>query len=336
MNTIMRGNFRLASVSILMMALTACTTESSATNPLPSWKDSTSRNEIISYVSAVTDESGDDFVPSAERIAVFDNDGTLWSEQPIYFQIFFALDRIKDMAPDHPEWQAMEPFKSILAGDLDSALAGGTEAILAIVAATHGGITSAEFESLVTEWTNNAKHPTSGRRYTEMVYAPMLEVLDYLRANGFKTYIVSGGGIDFMRPWTQEVYGIPPEQVVGSSMKLEYEVRDGTPLLVRKPEVSFIDDGPGKPVGIQSHIGRRPVMAFGNSDGDHQMLQWADGSPHRSLSVIIHHTDDEREWAYDTPSSIGHLDKAMQEAKEKGWTVVDMKNDWSKIYPYDE
>lgn len=329
-------NIRFLFIALVLPALVACDAPTAGSNPLPSWNDSASRDEIVSFVSAVTDESGSDYIPPAERIAVFDNDGTLWSEQPIYFQVAFAIDRVKAMAPEHPEWQETEPFKSILSGDLKTALAGGTHAILDIVAKTHGGMTSTEFENVVSDWTSTAVHPASGRRYTEMVYAPMLEMLDYLRANEFKTYIVSGGGIDFMRPWTYDVYGIPPEQVVGSSMKLTYEVRDGTPVLARQPEIEFIDDGPGKPVGIQSHIGRRPVVAFGNSDGDLQMLQWTDGSPYRSLSVIIHHTDGEREWAYDTPSSIGHLDKAMLEANEKGWTVVDMKNDWSKIYPYDE
>ena len=323
-------------VLIAIWALAACERTAPVADPLPSWNDSQSRNDIVDYVTAVTDPANAHYVPESERIAVFDNDGTLWSEQPIYFQIAFALDRVRALAPQHPEWQEQEPYRSILAGDIETALAGGMEAISAILMATHAGMTNQEFADIVREWTSNATHPTSGQRYIDMIYAPMLEVLAYLRANGFKTYIVSGGGIEFMRPWTEAVYGIPPEQVVGSSIKIRYELGDAGPVLRREPEIDFVDDGPGKPVGIQSHIGRRPIVAFGNSDGDQQMLQWTHASPHQSLIAIIHHTDAEREWAYDSPSHIGHLDKALQEAREKNWTVVDMQNDWARIYPYDE
>ncbi len=281
----------------------------------------------------MTRAGGKDFVPPAERIAVFDNDGTLWAEQPMYFQLAFALDRVKALAPKHPEWKTKEPFASLLKGDLKAVLAGGERALVEIVMASHAGTTTEEFTQVVNDWIATARHPKTNRLYTEMVYQPMLEVLAYLRANGFKTYIVSGGGIEFMRPWTERVYGIPPEQVVGSSIKTKWEMRDGKPVLARLPELNFIDDGPGKPVGIQMHIGRRPIAAFGNSDGDLQMLQWiAEGSGAR-LKVLVHHTDAEREWAYDRESHIGKLDKALDEARAKTWVVVDMKKDWKVIYP---
>ncbi len=304
-----------------------------ATDPLPSWNDGKSKQAIIEFVEKVTSESSPDFVPPAERIATFDNDGTLWAEQPMYFQLAFALDRVTALAPEHPEWQGREPFASLLKGDLKSALAGGEKAILEIVMATHAGMTTEEFEESVTEWIASAKHPKTGRLYTEMVYQPMLELLDYLRANGFKTFIVSGGGIEFMRPWTEKVYGIPPEQVVGSSIKTKYELRDGKPVLTRLPELNFIDDKEGKPVGIHQYIGRRPIAAFGNSDGDLQMLQWTTAGEGARFALIVHHTDAEREWAYDRKSSVGRLDKALDEAREKGWTVVDMQNDWKTVFP---
>jgi phosphoserine phosphatase len=272
-------------------------------------------------------------VPPPARIATFDNDGTLWAEQPMYFQLAFALERVKVLSSQHPEWKDKEPFASLLKGDLKGALAGGEAAIGQIIMATHAGITTDEFDKVVSDWATGAKHPKSGRLYTQMVYQPMLELLAYLRANGFKTFIVSGGGIDFMRPWTERVYGIPPEQVVGSSIKTKFEMRDGQPVLMRLPELNFNDDKDGKPVGIQQHIGRRPIAAFGNSDGDLQMLQWTTAGKGARFAMIVHHTDAEREWAYDRASAIGHLDKALDEAKAKNWTVVDMKNDWKVIYP---
>jgi hypothetical protein len=281
-------------------------------------------------------EGSPDFVPVAERIATFDNDGTLWAEQPMYFQLAFALDRVKTLAPQHPEWKDKEPFASLLKGDLKAALAGGEPAIFQIVMATHAGMTTGEFEQIVKDWIATAKHPTKKRHYTEMVYQPMLELLTYLRANGFKTFIVSGGGIEFMRPWTEKVYGIPPEQVVGSSIKTKFELRDGKPVLVRLPEINFIDDKTGKPVGINEHIGRRPILAFGNSDGDLQMLQWTAAGSGISFMGLVHHTDADREWSYDRTSHIGTLDKALDEANGKGWTVVDMKNDWKRIFPFEK
>ena len=281
----------------------------------------------------MTTSASPDFVPPAERIATFDNDGCLWAEQPMYFQLLFALDRVKAIAPQHPEWREKEPFASLLKGDVKAALAGGEHAMLEIVTATHAGMTTEEFEQVVKDWGDTARHPTTMRPYTEMVYQPMLEVLAYLRANGFKTFIVSGGGIEFMRPWVERVYGVPPEQVVGSSIKTKFDMRDGKPVLVRLPELNFIDDKDGKPIGINTHIGRRPIAAFGNSDGDLQMLQWTTAGQGPRFALYVHHTDAEREWAYDRNSSIGRLDKGLDEALAKGWTVVDMKNDWKLIYP---
>jgi len=303
-----------------------------AADPLPSWKGTAPKKAVVAFVEKVTKEGAPDFVPAPERVAVFDNDGTLWAEQPMYFQFQFALGRIKALAPQHPEWKDNEPFASLLKGDLKTVLAGGEPAIFEIVMATHAGMTTEEFENTVTDWIATAKHPKTGRLYTEMVYQPMLELLAYLRANRFKTFIVSGGGIEFMRPWTERVYGIPPEQVVGSSGKLKFEMRDGKPVLVKLPEVDLIDDKEGKPVGIQSHIGRRPVMAFGNSDGDLQMLQWTTAGSGPRFALIVHHDDAEREWAYDRQSHIGMLDKAWDEANARGWTVVSMKDDWKTIF----
>ncbi len=304
-----------------------------STDPLPSWNDGASRQSIIDFVEGVTREGGPDHVPVAERIAVFDNDGTLWSEQPIYFQLTFALDRIRALAPEHPEWKSRQPFQAALEGDMETLLASGHHGLLELVMASHAGMTSAEFRSIAEEWIATARHPKTGRAYNAMVYQPMLELLAYLRANGFKTYIVSGGGIEFMRPWTEQVYGIPPEQVVGSTIKTELQVRDGKPVLVRLAEIEFIDDKEGKPVAINKHIGRRPIAAFGNSDGDLQMLQWAAAGDGPSLCVYIRHTDAEREWAYDRESAIGRFDKGLDEANERGWTVVDMAADWKVIYP---
>jgi phosphoglycolate phosphatase-like HAD superfamily hydrolase len=306
------------------------------TDPLPSWNEGQAKQAILDFVDRVTDPANPDFVPEAERIATFDNDGTLWAEQPLYFQLFFAIDRVKALAPEHPEWKTEQPFRAVLDNDMEALLSAGTHGLIELVMATHAGTTTTEFEAIVKHWLETARHPTTGRPYTEMVYQPMLEVLDYLRANGFKTFIVSGGGIEFMRPWTEPVYGIPPEQVVGSSIKTAYEVRDGEPVLARLPEMKFIDDKEGKPVGINSHIGRRPIAAFGNSDGDFQMLEWTTAGDGARLGVLVHHTDAEREWAYDRDSHIGRLDRGLDEADARGWTVVSMKDDWNTVFPPDQ
>jgi len=305
----------------------------SADRALSSWNETTPKKSIIAFVERVTKEGSSDFVPPAERIAVFDNDGTLWAEQPMYFQLLFVADRVKTLAPQHPEWKTKEPFASLLKGDLKGVAAAGERGALELMAATHTGMITEEFTTIVNDWITTAKHPKTGKLYTEMVYQPMLELLAYLRANGFKTFIVSGGGIEFMRPWSEKVYGVSPEQVVGSSGKLKFEMRDSKPVLMKLPAVDLVDDKDGKPVGIQSHIGRRPIAAFGNSDGDQQMLQWtaAGSGPH--FCLIVHHTDAEREWAYDRQSHIGKLDKAWDEANERGWTVVSMKDDWRTIFP---
>jgi hypothetical protein len=305
-------------------------------DPLPSWNDGSAKEAIVSFVRATTTQGSPRFVPPAERIATFDNDGTLWSEQPLYFQLLFALDRVKALAPQHPEWKTEEPFASLLKGDVSKALAGGEKAIVEIIMATHAGMTTEQFEQIVKDWVATAKHPKTGRLFTQMVYQPMLEVLAYLRANGFKTFIVSGGGIEFMRPWTERVYGIPPEQVVGSSIKTKYEMRGGKPVLVRLPEIDFIDDKTGKPVGINSHIGRRPVAAFGNSDGDRQMLEWTQGGGGARLMMLVHHDDAAREWAYGPKSKIGTFsDSLMAEANKQGWLVISMKNDWKRIFAFE-
>lgn len=303
-------------------------------DPLPSWNEGTAKQSIIDFVTRVTQSGSPDFVVPEQRIATFDNDGTLWSEQPMYFQLFFAIDRVKALAPQNPAWKTQQPFKAVLENDMQALAASGEKGLLELVMATHAGMTTTEFEQTVKDWLAAAKHPRFKRPFTDLVYQPMLEVLAYLRANGFKTYIVSGGGIEFMRPWTEGVYGIPPEQVVGSSIKTKFEIRNGKPVLVRLPEINFIDDKAGKPVGINQHIGRRPIAAFGNSDGDLQMLQWTAAGKGTRFMLIVHHTDAEREWAYDRKSKIGHLDKALDEALTNGWTVVDMKQDWKIIYPF--
>ncbi len=305
-----------------------------ADDPLPSWNEGAQKQAILDFVAKATNEGSPDFIALPKRIAVFDNDGTLWAEQPMYVQAFFAVDRIKTLAPQHPEWKTREPFASILRGDTAAALAGGERALLELVMATHAGMTNEEFEQLVTAWITTAKHPKTGRLFTDMVYQPMLELLRYLRANGFKTFIVSGGGIEFMRPWTQRVYGVPPEQVVGSSIKTRFELRDGRPVLVRLPELNFVDDKAGKPVGINQHIGRRPIFAAGNSDGDLEMLQWTAADQGSRFCLVVHHTDADREWAYDRQSPFGRLDKALDAATQRGWTVIDMKRDWRRIYPF--
>ena len=307
-----------------------------AADPLASWNDTGPKKAIIAFVEQVTKEDSPNFVPVLERIAVFDNDGTLWAEQPMYFQGLFAFDRVKALAPQHPAWKTKEPFASLLRGDLKAAFAGGERPMMEVVMATHAGMSTDEFEQIVKGWIAVARHPTTKKLYTEMVYQPMLELLAYLRANGFKTFIVSGGGVEFMRPWTEKVYGIPPEQVVGSSIKTKFELRERKPVLLRLAQLNFIDDKVGKPIGINEHIGRRPIAAFGNSDGDLQMLQWTTAGTGARLALIVHHTDAEREWAYDRKSSVGRLDKALDEAKVKGWTIVDMKNDWKTVFPFEK
>jgi phosphoglycolate phosphatase-like HAD superfamily hydrolase len=317
----------------LLCALAITTTIAHAADSLPSWNDGAAKKSVVEFVAKVTKEGGPDFVPPAERIATFDNDGTLWAEQPLPFQFLFALDRVKTLAPQHPEWKDKEPFSSLLKGDLKGALSGGMKALLEIMTVTHSGMTTEEFEQIVKDWLSRAKHPKFKRPYTDLAYQPMLELLTYLRANGFKTFIVSGGGVEFMRAFAEKVYGIPPDQVVGSSGKQKFELRAGKSVLVKLPALDFLDDKDGKPIAIQKFIGRRPTAAFGNSDGDLQMLQWTcDGSGAR-LCLYVHHTDAEREWAYDRDSSLARLDKGLDEAQAKGWTIVSMKNDWKTIFP---
>jgi phosphoserine phosphatase len=305
----------------------------SAAAPLTSWTQGAARSAIVNFVERTTRQGTPDFVPPAERIAVFDNDGTLWAEQPIYVQLAFAFDRIRALAQGHPEWKTTQPFKSVLEGDLKEVLDGGEQKVLQIVAASHSGNTSAEFEAIVTEWIGSARHPVTKRLYVEMVYQPMLEVLTYLRANGYKTFIVSGGGVEFMRPWVERVYGVPPEQVVGSRVKVQYEVKESGPVLLRLPEIDFVDDKAGKPVGIHQAIGRRPTIAFGNSDGDFEMLEWTTSAKGPRLGVLVHHTDAEREWAYDRDSNVGRLRRGLDDGPKRGWVIVDMKSDWRVIYP---
>lgn len=304
-----------------------------AADPLASWNDGAAKARIVAFVHAVTAQGGKDFVPPAERIAVFDNDGTLWGEQPMYYQLAFALDHIKELAPDHPGWRDNEPFKSALAGDLRALSAMGEKGLLEIIAASHSGNSTEAFASIVRAWLAKARHPTLGRAYTTMAYEPMLELLAYLRANGFKTFIVSGGGIEFLRVFSEDVYGVPPEQVVGSSIDVKYESDAKNPKLERTSQLHFIDDGPGKPVGIHYQIGRRPIAAFGNSDGDFEMLEWTTTGPGLRLGMIVHHDDAEREYAYDRASPIGRLARVLDAAPNRGWTIVSMKDDWNRIYP---
>jgi hypothetical protein len=308
----------------------------SAGDPLPSWNEGVTKAAITDFVAAVTKEGGADFVPVVERIATFDNDGTLWSEQPVYFQLVFAADRMRRLVGEHPEWRRNPIFDPAIRGDFGPALAGTIRDRLELVAASHAGITTEEYTGMVKSWLATARHPRFDRPYTELVYQPMLELLAYLRANKFKTYIVSGGGDDFMRAWAEPVYGIPPEQVVGSTVKVGYEVRDGRPLMVRRPEVGLVDDRAGKPEGIHRAIGRRPIAAFGNSDGDYEMLRWSTAKPGRRLGLIVHHTDAVREWAYDRTSAVGRLSRALDEAPERGWVVTDMMKDWKVVYPFDD
>ena len=301
---------------------------------LPSWNEGPTRDAILDFVTDVTTPGGGEFVPVSERIAVFDNDGTLWVEQPMYVQGVFAFDRLKALAPQHPEWKNEQPFKAALEGDQATLADAGERGLVALVMATHAGVTTDQFADEVTDWLATAQHPRFQRPYLRLVYQPMVELLEYLRANGFKTFIVSGGGVDFMRPWAEGAYGIPPEQVVGSSIKTGFELRDGKPVLTKLPEIEFVDDKAGKPVGIHRFIGRRPIAAFGNSDGDLEMLQWTTvGAPGRRFGLIVHHDDAEREYAYDRDSHVGRLDKALDAAPAAGWTVVSMKRDWRAVFP---
>jgi len=320
---------------LLAIALACAVPLARAQDPLPSWNDGHAKSRIVAFVAAVTDPAGRDFVPPAERIAVFDNDGTLWSEQPVYVQLAFAVDRVRALAPQHPQWKTQQPFQGVLEGDLKAAAAAGEKGLLQLMMATHAGMTSDEFAPIVTDWLATARHPRFGRGYTELVYQPMLELLAYLRGNGFKTYIVSGGGVEFMRTFAEQRYGVPPEQVVGSTIRTKYEVRNGRPVIVRLPEVDFIDDGPGKPVGIHKFIGRRPIAAFGNSDGDFEMLEWVTSAPGPRLGLIVHHDDATREYAYDRGSPIGRLERGLDQAPRRGWTVASMKNDWKKVFPFE-
>ena len=305
-------------------------------DPLPSWNDGATKKSILAFIDAAVSDGNPAFVPPAQRIAVFDNDGTLWAEQPIYFQLAFAMDRVKRLAPQHPDWQTHEPFMSILGGNISGVLAGGEKSVAELIAATHSGVTTDEFAAVVQEWLATARHPRFKQPYDACVYRPMLELLRYLRANSFKTFIVSGGGVEFMRVFAERVYGIPPEQVIGSAGATKFQAgADGKPVLMKEPKVEFIDDGPGKPEAINRIIGRRPVFAFGNSDGDLQMLQWTAAGAGARFAGLVHHTDDKREWAYDRASHIGKLDKALDEANKNGWTVVNMKTDWKVIYPFE-
>ena len=304
-------------------------------DPLPSWNDTAPKKAIVAFVEKVTKEGSPDFVRPGERIAAFDNDGTLWAEQPIYFQVFFMMDRVKALLPQHPELKREEPFASLLKGDMKAVSETREKEIVKLMAATHAGMTTDEFSQIVTQWITTARHPKTGRPFNEMIYQPMVELLGYLRANGFKTFVVSGGGVEFMRPWVEKAYGIPPAQVVGSSAKLSFELRDGKPVIVKLPELDFVNYKAGKPVGIQKFIGRRPIATFGNSDGDQQMLEWTAAGSGARFALIVHHDDAEREWAYDRKSSVGKLDKALDEANAKGWTIVSMKDDWKTVFAFE-
>ncbi|MAL24074.1 MAG: haloacid dehalogenase [Xanthomarina sp.] len=338
----------IAILSISFLLLTGCLkksenkqvevvvkdTTSFKIDPLPSWNEGKTKAAIIDYINDVTNKESANFIPEIDRIATFDNDGNLWSEQPAYFQLFFAMDRVKELAKDHPEWQNKQPFKAVLENDMKTLIASGEKGIMELIMATHAGITTDEFELLVKNWLETAQHPRFNKPYNQLIYQPMLELLDYLRTNDFKTFIVSGGGIEFMRPWVEEAYGIPKDQVVGSSIATEYDYNNGAPVIRRLSKIDFIDDKAGKPVGINKFIGRKPVFASGNSDGDLQMMQWTDSNPYKSFQLYLHHTDADREWAYDRESHIGQFNKGLDEALEKGWTIIDMKNDWKTIYPF--
>jgi len=307
-----------------------------AADPLPSWNDGPARQAILHFVGEVTKQGSPGYVSPSERIATFDNDGTLWVEQPVYTQLSFVIDRIQTLAPEHPEWKTTQPFQAVLAGDMKTALASGEKGLVEMLMVTHSGMTADEFTGIVRGWIETKKHPRFGRLYTDCVYQPQLELLEYLRHNGFKTFIVSGGGIEFMRPWTEGVYGVPPEQVVGSSVVTEFQIRDGKPVLVRQPKINFIDDKAGKPVGIYQHIGRRPILAFGNADADMQMIQYTKGGEGPRLGLFLHHTDGDREYAYDRKSHVGTLDQVLDMARAEDWIIVDMKRDWSVVFPWEK
>jgi phosphoserine phosphatase len=325
------------SVLILFLGslLGACATSPipESPDPLPSWNEGPSKRGIVEFVSDVTRLDSVHYVKPAERIAVFDNDGTLWAEKPVYFQMLFILDRIRAMAPDHPEWKTTQPFQAVLENDFETLKATPRDSIAYMMGIAVSGTTSEEFEALVVDWLASSRHPVSGQPFLSMVYQPMLELLDYLETNGFTTFIVSGGGISFMRPWSEAVYGIPPERVVGTSMELEYEVINGKPVIHRKPALHFYNDKSGKPVSIERFIGRRPILAVGNSDGDYQMLEWTTTGAGRRLGLIIHHTDAAREWAYDRDSSTGRLDRGIDDAAAHGWLLIDMASEWNQVFP---
>lgn len=304
-----------------------------AADPLPSWNDGPTKQSIVTFVERVTKQGGADFVPVAERIATFDNDGTLWCEQPMYVQAVFMHDRVLELAPEHPDWKTLEPYRSLLSGEKKSVLELGQQGIAEVVGATHGGVTPEAFQQSVSVWLTKARHPRFERHYTQLVYQPMLELLAYMRANQFKTYVVSGGGVEFMRPWADGAYGIPPEQIIGSTVQTKFEMRDEQAMLFQQPKIDFIDDRDGKPVAINRIIGRRPIAAFGNSDGDLEMLQWTTAGAGARFGLIVHHTDAEREYAYDRDSRVGRLAKALDQAPQRGWTVVNMKTDWRVIFP---
>ncbi|EJJ27552.1 HAD family hydrolase [Rhizobium sp. CF142] len=327
----------LASLAVAFILLIAAAwSPVLAQEPLPSWNDTSAKTRIMDFVKATVTEGAQGYVAPADRIAVFDNDGTLWSEQPYYIQLGFVLDRVKALAPQHPEWKTKEPFKSVLDGDLKGIAKGGEKGMVELMMATHAGMTTDEFSKIATDWFASSKHPKTGQPYTEMTYLPMRELLDYLRANGFRTHIVSGGGVEFMRPVTEQLYGIPPEQVVGSTIATEYDLVGDVPVLKRLPKIDFVDDGPGKPVGINKFIGMRPIFAAGNSDGDYEMLRWTTAGKGPSFAMLVHHTDAAREYAYDRDSAFGKLDKALDEAERRNWLVVDMKNDWKKIFAFEQ
>ena len=333
--------FNLLASFLLLLSILGCQNQNPtpparqiAKDPLPSWNDTGPKKNVIAFVERVTKEGSPDFVPIADRIATFDNDGTLWVEAPIYTQVVFSFDRVKQMAPQHPEWKTKQPFKGILEGDMKAVMATGEKGLYQLVVATSTGTTSADFDKTVSDWIAQAHDRRFNHLYTDLIYQPMVELLAYLRANNFKTFIVSGGEVGFMRPWTEKAYGIPPDQVVGTTMKTQLETQNGGPVIMRLPQISFIDDGPGKPVGIDTFIGQRPIAAFGNSDGDQQMLEWTAAGSGPRFMLLVHHTDADREYAYDRNSAVGRLDKALDEANAKGWTVVSMKDDWKRIFAF--
>ena len=325
---------RTSFVLLLCLMLAAPDSALAQSDPLPSWKEGAAKKAITDFVQRVTKDGGTEFVPLPERIAVFDNDGTLWAEQPMYVQLAFALDRVKALAKQHPEWKDKQPFKAALDNDLAALAKSGEKGLVELIMASHAGMSAEEFEKIAADWIRTAKHPKTGKLYTDMVYQPMVELLAYLRANGFKTFIVSGGGVEFMRPWAEQAYGIPPEQIVGSNIKVKYEVKDGKPMMIRLPDITFIDDKAGKPVGIHYHIGRRPIAAFGNSDGDFQMLEYVTAGSGARLGLIVHHDDACREFAYDRKSPFGKLDRALDEGPARGWIMTSIKSDWSCVFPY--